>query len=237
MLSVNQLMYDAFAKEPLKKGVIFYAYQLLEAGPKRSKFKLPPGENWAPNSLVIPIPRGGKARVGDTVLTWWQSGSGMQRGYVVDAQDPTQPVVRYLDLAYDNPAKSPDKKTTIGQMEEKLKPDSFVVLTQPFQVGSTVACKEGKEQLVGAVVRVAGEKLLMTGFVGQLSVRNKSDCTPLPSSPKVAEGDKLLVESIGKLRLATVLKVDQRIGRVFAKTEGITGKESAFAFGRVLPQP
>jgi len=234
VLAVNKLMYDRWVAKPDKENVIFYAHELIEAGPKVSKFKSPSGENVIPNSLIIPIKKGGKAKVGDIVLTWWQSGSGMKRAIVVDAKDPKQPVVRYLDIAYDNPAKSRDGKTTIGQMDEQLKPDSFVQLTKPFAPGSTVACKDGADHKTHHVVRVAGDKVLLLGFAGFISARAKADCVALPQKPKVKKGDKVRADFAGRMVPATVIKVDPKIGRVWVTYDVIKDKEYALPYGHVI---
>jgi hypothetical protein len=235
VLTVNKPMLEKFAAEPDKKGVIFYAYELKQAGPKSSTFKYTFKEdNTVPNFLVIPLGKGAKAKVGDIVLTWWQSGSGMQRAIVVDAADPTQPTVRYLDLDYDNPAKSRDKTTTIGQMDEKLKPDSFTLLTAAFQPGTTAACKDGKDVRVLDVIRVAGDKVVTKGFVGKLSVKPKADCTPMPLKPAVKVGDKVVAKWTSTTKPAVVTKVDPKIGRVWVKFEKLGDKETAVAFGHVI---
>lgn len=234
VLSVNKLMYDQFAAAPDKKGVIFYAYKLIEAGPTVSKFKVINKENSAPNLLVIPLGTGAKAKVGDLVLTWWQSGSGMQRAIVVDAKDPAQPTVRYLDLDYENPAKSRDKTTTIGQMDEQLKPDSFTLLTTAFQPGTTVACKDGKDQRVATVVRATADKLLVTGFVGHLKAVAKADCKAMPLKPSYKVGDKVVAKWTNTTRPAVVTKVDPKIGRIWVKFDKMGDKETAVAYGNII---
>ncbi|MBL9016021.1 MAG: hypothetical protein JNL83_17670 [Myxococcales bacterium] len=233
VLTVNKLMYDKFAAEPDKKGVIFYSYQLTEPGPKVSKFKSMGKEDSAPNLLVIPLGTGAKAKVGDIVLTWWQSGSGMQRAIVVDAKDPKQPVVRYLDLDYNNPAKSRDNTTTIGQMDEQLKPDSFALLTAAWQPGTTVACKDGKDFRVLDVLRVSGDKVLTKGFVGKLAAKPKADCTPMPLKPKLKVGDKVQAKWTSVVRSGVVTKIDPKIGRVWVKFDKLAD-EVAVAYGHVI---
>jgi hypothetical protein len=235
VLSVNTAMYERFAAAPDKEGVIFYAYKVKEPGPKSSTFGSASTTNTAPNLLVIPIPPGGKAKKGDILLTWWQSGSGMKRAIVMDAKDPKQPTVRYLDIDYDNPAKGgKDNATPIGQMEEQLKPDSFVKLDKPFQVGSTVACTDGKEQHVAVVVRASGDKLLLTGFVGHLAALPKASCKAMPYNPKLKVGQKVQAKWVNLVKPATVTKIDPKIGRVWVKFEGMGDKETALAYGHVI---
>lgn len=234
VLAVNRLLYDKFVATPDKASVIFYSEQLTEAGETMSKFKFGGKESAVPNLVVIPLAPGGKAKVGDIVLTWWQSGSGMQRAIVTDAKDPKQPVVRYLDLNYDNPAKSRDKTTTIGQMDEQLKPDTFVKLTSALQPGTTVACKDGKDWRMGTVIRANGDKLLVHGLKVRLAVQPKADCTAMPLKPAYKVGAAVMAKWSFVMRPAVVTKVDAKIGRIWVKYDKMGDKETAVAFGEII---
>ena len=57
-----------------------------------------------PNAYIVAIPPKQTAKKGDIILTWWQSGSGMNRAIVIDDTDASTPVVRYLDIDFNNPA-------------------------------------------------------------------------------------------------------------------------------------
>src|SRR5215210_9425361 len=135
---------DAATKGPDKVTFIFYSQKMVAPGDVESEVEfMSPGKQKVSNAYIIPIPAGQTAKVGDIVLTWWQSGSGMNRAIVVEAANPSEPTVRYLDISYDNPAKSRDGKTTIGQMDEKLKPNSFVKLNGPWEPGTVIAVNDG----------------------------------------------------------------------------------------------
>ncbi|HEX8843400.1 MAG TPA: hypothetical protein VF791_02095 [Pyrinomonadaceae bacterium] len=226
---------DAVTKGPDQVTFIFYHQKMIAPGEVESEVEfLGPGKQKVPNAYIIPIPAGQTASVGDIVLTWWQSGSGMNRAIVVEASNPSEPTVRYLDIGYDNPAKSRDGKTTIGQMDEKLKPNSFVKINSPWEPGTTIAVNDGASRKKMQVIRVAGEKVLALGSVGKLQVYDKSACTPLPLKPNVKAGDKVQVPKYGiNFAEATVTKVDAKIGRVFVKI-GTDTEEEAIAFGDVM---
>jgi hypothetical protein len=214
---------------------IWYSQKLLAPDKEMSEVQFIGEKQKVPNAYIVPIPAGQRAKKGDIVLTWWQSGSGMNRAIVVDDADPTQPVVRYLDIEYDNPAKSRDGKTTIGQMDEKLKPDSFVRLSAPFEPGTATAIQDGAELKHGIVIREAGDKVFVKMIVGKVGVFDKSKCQPVPVVPSVKAGDKVKAERYGRFAPATVARVDARIGRVFVKHDGAPdSKESAVAFGDVM---
>lgn len=224
---------DAATKGPDKVTFIFYSQKMIAPGDVESEVEfLSPGKRKVSNAYIIPIPAGQTAKVGDIVLTWWQSGSGMQRAIVVEASDPEEPTVRYLDIDYDNPAKSRDGKTTIGQMDEKLKPNSFVKISNTWEPGTVVAVNDGASKKKAQVIRVAGDKVLTMGFAGSMKAYDKSACTPVPVKPGVKAGDKVKAPIYGSFQNVTVTKVDNRNGRVFVKPE--TGDEKAIAFGDVM---
>ncbi len=108
-----------------KTTMIWYSQKMSAPDKEMSEVEFMNEKKKVPNAYIVAIPAGGKAKKGDIVLTWWQSGSGMERGIVVDDSNPSEPKVRYLDIDYDNPKKSKDG-VGIGQMEEQLKPNSFV---------------------------------------------------------------------------------------------------------------
>jgi hypothetical protein len=217
-----------------KQNLIFYNQKMVTPGATTSQVAYTVGKKEVEvhNSYIIAIPKGGKAKVGDIVLTWWQSGSGMQRAIVVKASKPSTPVVRYLDIDYDNPAKSRDKSTTIGKMDEELAANTFTRLTEGAP-GSVYRCVEGGKGLrVRLVAKAPSGQLFVIGQAGMPKVFAKEDCKPTPLQPKVKAGDEVEVEFAGKFTKAKVERVDKAIGRVFVK---LFGKESAVAFGDVMP--
>lgn len=224
---------DAMQKDPEKMTMIWYTQEMVEPGDEMSMIKFLSGEpKKVPNAYIVPIPAGATAKKGDILLTWWQSGSGLQRAIVTDAADGKAPTVRYLDLAYDNPAKSRDKTTTIGQMDEQIKPDSFVVIKNELEPGTAVAI--GSEMKHGQVIRVEGDKIFVRLFAGRVGVFPKSDVTAVPVKPNVKAGDKVKAEYVGRFKDGTVSKVDENIGRVWVKFEN-QSEDKVIAFGDVMP--
>ena len=157
----------------------------------------------------------------------------MERGIVVDDANPSEPKVRYLDIDYDNPAKAKDGTTGIGQMEEQLKPNSFVKISNPMEPGTSVAIQDGSDMKNAIVIRVAGDKVFVNGFAGRISVVDKSRCTPVPIRSTAKVGEKVKAVWVGSFKEGMVTKVDSTIGRVFIKFE-VDGKEKAVAFGNVM---
>ena len=109
---------EATVKGADKVTMIWYSQKMSAPDKEMSEVEFMSDKKKVPNAYIVPIPAGQKAKNGDIVLTWWQSGSGMNRAIVVDDANPAEPVVRYLDIDYDNPAKSSDGKTTIGHYKK-----------------------------------------------------------------------------------------------------------------------
>lgn len=231
VLCPSRQFYDAAVKEGLDRtSFIYYTAQMVEIGEDESKVKSLAGTEYSiPNEFIISIPKGQTAKVGDILLTWWQSGSGMQRTIVVGGT-AAQPVVRYLDITYDNPSGA-------GQKEDKLRPDSFYVLSEPFQLGTTVTVKAGAQQRFGHLLAVSETKVLIQEFAGKLKLYDRDLATAMPIRPKLSANDAAKAALFGSLKPVTVVKVDAKIGRVFATYQlGRTEKEKAFAFGEIRPE-
>lgn len=200
---------DAFVKGGEKQTFIYYAATMMEPGPLDSKVKSLAGTTFtAPNGFILPIKPAQKAKVGDILVTWWQSGSGMQRS-IVTGGTPDAPTVLHLDMDLDNPAK-------IAQKEDTLKPNSFHKLGTGFDPGVTLACKDGTKLAKWIATGTSGDKVLAIGFAGSMKVFPKGNCTPIAPGQWQA-GKDVAVPYIGSFQKAKVDKYDVKGGRVFAK--------------------
>jgi hypothetical protein len=135
-------------------------------------------------------------------------------------------------LDYDNPAKSRDGKTTIGQMDEQIKPDTFVVIKNELEPGTSVAI--GSDMKHGQIIRTEGDKVFVKLFAGKTGVFPKSDVKAVSVKPNVKAGDKVKAVWVGKFKDGTVNKTDENIGRVWVKFDN-DPKEYVVAFGDVMP--
>lgn len=217
---------------PERVTFIYYHAQMEEPGDTHSKIKYTfDGVKEIPNYMIIPLAKGQTAKKGDILLSWWQSGSGLMRAFVVDDSDPKQPIVRYLDIAYDNPAERDG--VSIGQMEEQLRPDSFIKITQKGDPGTSVAIPDEQwgGYSLGTVMKVEGDKVLVLGHAGRASIVDKDKCIFVPVIPEVSEGDTVQVPRAGRFLEGTVTKVDAEIGRVFVETRR---GDSVIAFGDIM---
>ncbi len=172
------------------------------------------------NAYIIAIPKGQKAKVGDVVLTWWQSGGGMMRGYVTDAANPAEPTVRYLGM-------SPREDKS-----DKLKPDSFIVVNSEWAPGAPVLSKDANGTEFAYVLRVNGDKVLISGFARKLRLRAKADLTPISYKPGFKVGDEVKASFMSSFDPATVVAIDAKTGKVTVKRK--TGDEQKdLDFGEV----
>lgn len=205
--------------------LIYYTGKMLRPGATESEVQslYSGGPGMLPNAYLITIPAGQKAKVGDVVLTWWQTGSGIQRAIVTDASNAAEPTVRYLDRISEA-----DKDKL-----EKLTPNSFVKLSQPFQPGTSVAVKSDSRPEHWQVLSVAEDKIFALGFAGKVKLLNKADCTPVPIKPQVKAGDKVRAVVYGSFTDATVVSVDEKLGKVVVKADG-QNEEQMIDFGKVL---
>ncbi len=221
---------DAVKKDPTKVTMIWYNQKMEEPGEEMSKIKFMSNTQEVPNAYIVPIPAGQTAKKGDIVLTWWQTGSGMQKAIVTDASDPKAPTVRYLDLKYDNPAKDREKGTGIAQTDYQIKPDTFVPITAMMAPGTSVAI--GTDMKRGQVIRVNGDKVFVKLFAGRVGVFPRADVKSVPVKVSVKAGDKVKAPFVGSFKDAEVTKVDENIGRVWVKFD--SGSEEVVAFGDIM---
>jgi len=206
---------DATEKGADKVNFIFYNQKIAEVGSEYSKINFMSASNIEiPNYMIIPIKSGQKAKKGDIVLTWWQSGSGMERAIVTDASNPDQPMVNYLDIDWTNPAKN-NAGVGIGQQSEKIKSNSFHVISTMWEAGTSVAVYDDNNYIKTTVIKVSGDKVLTIGFGGKMKVYKKSACTAIVIRPNVKAGDQVQVPWVGTFKNTKVQKVDVKNGRVW----------------------
>lgn len=223
----RQFFDNAVEKGVDKTTFIYYAAKLVESNDTTSTVKNLAGRTFSlPNQMIISIPQAQKAKKGDIVLTWWQKGSGMQRAIVVGGTE-SEPVVRYLDIKLTNPSGA-------GKRDETLRPNSFAVLSKPWQVGTTVQIRKGKPVKHGQLLAVSDKAVLVREFAGKIGCYPRETAKPLPIVPDLKENGAALAALYGTFKPVTVVKVDPAIGRVFAKFEfGRKPREEAFAFGDI----
>ncbi|HEY1038085.1 MAG TPA: hypothetical protein VGF30_01695 [Bacteroidia bacterium] len=219
--SYNWLM-DGTTKGNDQTTYIYYSAKMGEPGDGNSKVDYTfDGSKEVPNYMIVPLAGGATAKKGDILLTWWQSGSGMMRAIVTNDKNPSEPEVNYIDLDWNNPAKT-SEGVGYGQMKEKIKPNTFVKLGKLWDIGSGVAVKDASGSYKNWIItNIQGDKVLCIGFAGRMAMFNKADCTPMEIIPNVKAGDKVQAPWVGTIKNCTVKSVNKEYGRVVVNFEGM----------------
>jgi len=203
------------SNDPANETYIFYNAALDSVGETKSTVKQYGDKIEMPNSLIIPIVEGQKAKKGDIVLTWWQSGSGMQRALVTNASDPTSPKVDYLDLNY----KDDGSGIANTKADEQIKPNTFVVLNDgAWQPGAQIVVTGDESYTAGTLISSTDDKILLKTFGGKIQAFKKADCKVVPLNQNLKPGDAVRgIFTTSYNDGYTVKKVDTKIGRVWVE--------------------
>ncbi len=166
-----------------------------------------------PNSLVIPLQENKKAVAGDIVLTWWQSGTGMQRAIVLNKDSSYTPVVYYIDNQYSFYSAVTDVKFWI----DTLAPNSFVVLKDSMMSGRSIRVKKEYYSTFYIVINVTNKKVLALSWAGNLELFDIQKCQLVPFSQNFEKGDSVSVPYLGTYSQGTVKTVWPDIGKIKVK--------------------
>lgn len=207
----------------------FTEYKIKEAGPQTSKVNFLGNDVEIANYLIIPVKPGQTAKKGDIILGSWKG--NMKRAVVLDDKDPAKPKVNFIDIDWDNPAKESNGEG-YGQAQVQVEANSFHVLTAPWESGTSVAFKSGSDWKEGTVIKVGGDKVIVSGFGGVLEVVNKSDCKAIEIKPTCKAGDEVMAPWVGKYMKMKVLKIDTKFARVYLK-DPYSDKPLIVPFGSV----
>lgn len=213
-------------KSPKEAVLIFYDTTVKNVGEEKSVLATYNGEVEIPNALIIPLPNNTKAKKGDILLTWWQSGSGLQRAIVVDDSNPLEPKVCYLDLRWPD---SPDMPQVAEKKKgESLKPSTFAVIKdKTWQSGAQVAIHKDNEWLAGTLIHAEGNKVLVLGFGSKIEAYDKADVRIIPFKEKIKMGDEVWATWVNTYRPGYVVThVDNEAGRVYVKGKNSSSVEA-----------
>ena len=201
------------SENPAEENYVFNEVTIKKVGDKSSVYA---GDvlmdEELPNSLIIPLHKNQTAKVGDVLLTWWQSGWGSQRAIVTDASDPARPKVAYLDLIWDEESGSSVQKN----LDQQLEAGTFTVLkSNEWQPGQSIVFNFDGSDEIFRVVSVSDNKVLAYRYDGKIHVLDRSKCTLIPTDQQLKVGDKVRALSFGSLSDGDKIKeVDARNGRV-----------------------
>lgn len=205
----------------------YYFSKLKEIGQAESTLILEDTETEfkIPNSLIIPIPKGQEAEVGDIVLSWIQGDTIMSRGVVVEGGSITEPNVKFYDTEFDL------EPMILGA-------DTFVKLEQDYQPGTVLAVQDGDILSREMVIRKIDEnKVITSGFAHVLYLRDIENTSSLPIKPSLAVGDEVMVPVLGNFTDAKVIGMEPEIAKVRVEYQWV-GRSVAkdFFYGDILPK-
>jgi hypothetical protein len=217
---------DIRQKKPFAS-VSYTNFEVKEKGDFESKFTRV-SDTTLPNALTFPFKPGETVAKGDMVVTWWQTGGGMFHGLVTGGT-PTEPTVIYINMA--KTAKE------FGQ-EFPLKANSFNKITEPYQLGTMVAWKDGGDMKIGTLLNSTGDKLLVTEGgtmvgTGLLKAIPKAGTVSIPARPDYKVGDAVFAPFTAKFGPATVVSIDESKGLVTVKLDFASKSEETVAWSTV----
>ncbi len=183
------------------------------------------GSKWKiPNAYLIPIQKGSKAEMG-AVVAASRYGNSFDRAYVMEVAETAKAnFMRAMPFDKDHSA--------------NLKPDQFIPLSQPFQPGSPVAVRiagrVSQGNIAGAdvtlksadslelftVIRVEGDKVLLTGHMGKIAMAPKSAMLPVPLQVAAKKGAKIVaVWDTLHFRDGELVEIDTKRGHYVVQFE------------------
>ncbi|MBO7653225.1 MAG: hypothetical protein J6S84_11020 [Bacteroidales bacterium] len=201
------------SNDPSEETYIFYNATLKSIGEKSSVVTSMGQDIEMPNALIIPIPQGQTAKKGDIVLTWWQSGSGMERAIVTDDSNPSSPKVCYLDMDW----KDDGKGFANEHNNEQLRPNTFVVLKDgAMQPGAQIVVTGDGSYKIYTLINPTDKYLLVSGFAGKITSLYTDACKIVPLNQDIKVGDEVMGNFVGGFKTGyKVTKIDKKIGRVW----------------------
>jgi len=201
------------SNDPANETYIFYNATLKSIGEKSSVVTSMGQDIEMPNALIIPILQGQKAKKGDIVLTWWQSGSGMERAIVTDDSNPSSPKVSYLDMEW----KDDGKGFANEHNNEQLRPNTFVVLkNNEWQPGAQIVVTGDGSYKIYTYICASDKYVLALGFAGKIVSLYRDACKIVPLNQDLNVGDEVMGNFVGSFRTGyTINKIDKKIGRVW----------------------
>ena len=80
---------------------------------------------------------------------------------------------------------------------------------------------------------MAGDRVFVKDIIGVLLLVGRADCTPVPDRPVVKAGDRVRAVRFNSFRDATVVGVDDKLGKVVVRVDG-ENEDLTVDFGEVL---
>ncbi len=167
----------------------FYPQVVDSTGQYISRLKEYDTIAYIPNALIIPLGKCQNVKKGDFVLTWWQSGTGLQRAYVIKSLD-TALVIKYLDLEWLSPEDLSNSVDTINKNKCRL-------ISRPLDPGTSIQVKNGMQSEYYMVINTVGSHIIALSWAGEMKIFDKNQVQPNNVKKDLFFGAKVTVPMYG----------------------------------------
>lgn len=211
VLAPSKANYDSALVNGLSSSIfVFYPRKVIVNSKDSVTLKQIGDTVTLPSSLVIPLSENAKATKGDIVLTWWQSGTGMQRAIALNKDTSTTPTVYYLDNQYSFYSKATD----INFWIDTLKPNSFIVLDDNLSSGKSIYVKKDYFSVFYTVINQTADSVLALSWAGLLEVFANNEFFEIDINQQFSIGDSVFTPYYGTYTKGVVKEIWPDIGKI-----------------------
>ena len=187
--------------------LVLYPQILEKFGPEKSLVEYYDTVLAVKNEFLIPLPDGQPAHKGDFVVTWWQSGTAMQRAYIVKAKDSLHPYARYIDFDWFG-------EDGYDTLIERLNRNTFRVISKPLDPGSSIAVKKGSLYNFYKVINSFGDSIVALDWSGKLAFFKRDSVLPNAVHKQLDIGEQVWIPVFGIYTRGLVKNVDNGMADV-----------------------
>jgi len=211
VLAPSKISYDSAIANGLEASIfVFYPRKVIQNFKDSVELYQIGDTVVLPASLIIPMNKNEKAIFGDYVLTWWQSGTGMQRAIVLNKDSSLTPTVYYLDNQYSFYSNI----TNISFWIDTLKPNSYIVLKDEIMPGKSIFVEKDYFSVFYTIINISEENILALSWAGLLEVIEKDKFSTIDLHQDFNAGDSVLVPYFGTFSKGVVKSVWNDIGKM-----------------------
>ncbi len=208
VLAPSRKFVEDYTKSKDSANVLVLYPQILEKlGPEKSLVEYYDTVLAVNDEFLIPLPDGQPAHKGDFVVTWWQSGTGMQRAYIIEATDSLHPYARYVDFDWFG-------QDGYDTLVERLNRNTFRVITKPLDPGSSIAVKKGTLYNFYKVISSFKDSIVAVDWSGKLAYFRKDSVLPNAVHKQLEIGQQVWIPVFGVYTRGFVKNVDSGMADV-----------------------
>lgn len=211
VLAPSKSCYDTAITKGIKTSlIVFYPRKFISSKEKYSFLEEIGDTVLLPDDLIIPLKKNQEVKQGDILLTWWQSGTGMQRAIVLSDKNKLKPVVYYLDNQFYFYYDESDPTFWI----DTLKENSYNILQDEWCSGHSIIVEINGVPSYYVIINSNENKVLALSWSGLLEVFDKKNCKPIPLNQNFVKGDSILAPYLGTYTKGIVRSTFKEIGKM-----------------------